>query len=74
MEICRRLHFCSAAARAIRVVVPALIEASAIAALACCLAWRPLGFIVPGAIVMTLSIYADVRRSSATRSAGETKP
>jgi hypothetical protein len=61
---------------ALRLVAPVVIDAGALAAISygCFLAWTPLGFIVPGAIVMTLSIYADLRRSAATRSAGETKP
>ncbi len=65
---------------AFRQVAPATIEISALAALSygCLLAWKPLGFIVPGGIIMALSIYADLRRSAATRRAerrmGETKP
>jgi hypothetical protein len=61
---------------AIRLVAPGVIEVGALAALAygCWLAWPPFGFIVPGAIISALSIYADLRRSAATRAAGETKP
>lgn len=62
---------------AIRLVAPGIIEVGALAALAygCWLAWPPFGFIVPGAIISALSIYADLRRSAATRHAEEkTKP
>ena len=53
----------------LRLVAPLLIELSAIAALAygCHLAWRPLGFIVPGALVFGLSVFADLRSSSALK-------
>jgi hypothetical protein len=59
------------AGEAIRMVVPELIECCAIGALAygCHLAWRPLGFIVPGASLFGLSVFADFRSSSATKSA-----
>ena len=62
---------------AIGLVAPGIIEVGALAALAygCWLAWPPFGFIVPGAIISALSIYADLRRSAATRRAEEkTKP
>jgi hypothetical protein len=36
----------------------------------CWLAWRPLGFIVPGAVVLTLSILADLRQDTAAQSRG----
>jgi hypothetical protein len=62
-------------ASAARAIAPVILELCALAALSygCWLAWKPLGFIVPGAIVLTLSIYADVRSSGAVRAAGETK-
>ena len=51
---------------ALRLVAPMLIESSAIAVLAygCCLAWKPLGFIVPGALIFGLSVFADLRSST----------
>ena len=50
---------------AILLLAPIVIEVGALAALAygCFLAWTPLGFIVPGGIILALSIYADLRRS-----------
>ncbi len=51
---------------AIRLAAPLIIEIAALGALSygCFLAWKPLGFIVPGASVSALSIYADVRRGA----------
>lgn len=48
----------------LREITVALIEIAALAALSygCFLAWKPAGFIVPGALVFGLSIVADIRR------------
>ncbi len=50
---------------ALLLLAPIVIEVGALAALAygCFLAWTPLGFIVPGGLILALSIYADLRRS-----------
>jgi len=55
---------------------PLVLEVAALGALAygCFLAWKPLGFIVPGGSVFALSVFADLRTSAAMRRAGETKP
>ena len=54
-------------------IAPQLIEISAFAALAygCFLAWKPLGFIVPGGFVFALSVYADLRVSATARRSEE---
>lgn len=63
-------------AAAIFGIAPLVIDIAALGALGwgCFLAWKPLGFIVPGAAVFALSIFADLRISAASRRAGETKP
>jgi hypothetical protein len=54
---------------AIRLVAPIVIDAGALAAISygCFLAWRPLGFIVPGTLVFGLSVFADLRLSAALK-------
>jgi hypothetical protein len=62
---------------AVRLVGPAIVELAGLAALSygSYLAWTPLGYIVPGAIILALSIVADVRTSAAMKAEkkGESK-